>query len=839
MAPKRKKSNAEENPFLPPPVDLDRIPLADKDYLISETRSDFDFSSYSHGLKTPSSIRAMKLGSGSRISPCIFFPRSIISPEFALKCQAHYLPDQRAIVSSTGETFFLITPEAIDQMMQVPRAEPRSPLTLEILTEMYQNLSFPQRAQIFELFLPQDAQFPKKNPPYHSSIFSEKGNQIISTLCCLLGYFSDEWVDEPILGFLSIFSAEEKVATHFDYNGFLAENLHDQLENFPTEGMFWYSSILAYMFMFYQADKFSFHMQKMDKEGKPQAVTLWTSLLRRNSTEFTFKQFIELFYHPVVGMLSGRPEPRINEEIQRVLHLSDLAKTGDWFLYQNHTEIRVYGCELAPYKLPKYVPVRIFTLEYIRQMINSDDIHFVSLKKKQQMRIKGKIGPFICNSRAVGEEADKLLKEMKFNTSFIWRYDPSGIIAEMRSKNKSSPYAHTLKPEIEKYVNQTEWEANTLVDTEPQESPSVSFSLTTTPQVPKEKRPRKDDSPSITEVSTEDFQVYNKKPKTTHATHMSGEEEPYSAKVIERRQQVVSTSSSKKQTEIVVTTQTPQGSVPLSIFEKYEMIKKKNQTLTNNTYSQFWKQTSTTQHRLLSAFDTEKGRMHLAFLQAQVSQPKEITDYKRSTIIFDTKQVHPADQMDLHRQTGEMVFSTLAHASSTTTKLQVSLSNVQTQLKLEKISSFAKDNRIKSLEELVLKIGYDPSNVKAAEEMLKKKNVDIASLRKQLKLPPTEDSQAKEIAEAENEKEELLKLIMQQNAQLREMEAELEKLLKEKEQSTPMEVIPLSAVPIIEVSTTVVPTTTTAEIPSATPLTALEKTVELAKSMEEMTLQGT
>jgi len=96
------------------------------------------------------------------------------------------------------------------------------------------------------------------------------------------------------------------------------------------------------------------------------------------------------------------------------------------------------------------------------------------------------------------------------------------------------------------------------------------------------------------------------------------------------------------------------------------MIKKKNQTLTNNTYSQFWKQTSTTQHRLLSSFDTEKGRMHLEFLQAQVSQPKEIIDYKRSTIVFDTKQVHPADQMDLHRHIREMVFTTLAHASATT-----------------------------------------------------------------------------------------------------------------------------------------------------------------------------
>jgi hypothetical protein len=95
-----------------------------------------------------------------------------------------------------------------------------------------------------------------------------------------------------------------------------------------------------------------------------------------------------------------------------------------------------------------------------------------------------------------------------------------------------------------------------------------------------------------------------------------------------------------------------------------------------------------------------------------------------------------------------------------TTKLQVSLNNVQTQLKLEKISSFAKDNRIKSLEELVLKIGYDPSNVKAAKEMLNKKNADVTSLRKLLKFPPIEDSQAKEIDEIEDEKEELLKLIM-------------------------------------------------------------------------------
>jgi hypothetical protein len=35
----------------------------------------------------------------------------------------------------------------------------------------------------------------------------------------------------------------------------------------------------------------------------------------------------------MVSMLSSKPEPRINEEIQMILCLSDLAKTGDWYLY--------------------------------------------------------------------------------------------------------------------------------------------------------------------------------------------------------------------------------------------------------------------------------------------------------------------------------------------------------------------------------------------------------------------------------------------------------------------------------------------------------------------------
>jgi hypothetical protein len=79
---------------------------------------------------------------------------------------------------------------------------------------------------------------------------------------------------------------------------------------------------------------------------------------------------------------------------------------------------------------------------------------------------------------------------------------------------------------------------------------------------------------------------------------------------------------------------------------------------------------------------------------------------------------------------------------------------------------------------------------------LKKKNVDIASLRNQLKLPATEDSQAKKVVETEGHKEEMLKLIMEQNAQIREMEEKMDKVIKEKEWNGNMSMIPLEAVPL-------------------------------------------
>jgi len=190
-------------------------------------------------------------------------------------------------------------------------------------------------------------------------------------LSCILGYTTDEHVDEPILGFLSIFCLGKPPIIVFNFAQFLVDIIHDQLIRFPDERVFKYSSVLFHMFLYFQSEKFTVNIQKLDTKGNPRSVIFWTPLIQKYSTVFSYKDFIDSFVHPVVNMLSSSSKPRVSDEINKVLQFSKHSRTWDWYLYRNHTEVRVYGCQLTPYKLPKYLPMRIFALKYIRQIINS------------------------------------------------------------------------------------------------------------------------------------------------------------------------------------------------------------------------------------------------------------------------------------------------------------------------------------------------------------------------------------------------------------------------------------------------------------------------------------
>jgi hypothetical protein len=101
--------------------------------------------------------------------------------------------------------------------------------------------------------------------------------------------------------------------------------------------------------------------------------------------------------------------------------------------------------------------------------------------------------------------------------------------------------------------------------------------------------------------------------------------------------------------------------------------------------------------------------MQVSFLQPTVQQPKTSADYKKTDFEVLARDVHPIDQIEFHKQAGEMIYSTLTGKAMAAQSCKDSLDNViTTQYKLEKASSQAKDNRIKSLEDLVIELGHDP-----------------------------------------------------------------------------------------------------------------------------------
>ena len=102
-------------------------------------------------------------------------------------------------------------------------------------------------------------------------------------------------------------------------------------------------------------------------------------------------------------------------------------------------------------------------------------------------------------------------------------------------------------------------------------------------------------------------------------------------------------------------------------------------------------------------------------------------------------------------------------------KLQNSLNNTSAQLELEKASSLAKDNRIKSLEEIIIELGHDPKDAKGIKALIKKKEEDIFALRKQLKLLITMHPQTTEVVQ-EKEEEDMMHLLMKMNQRLNETE---------------------------------------------------------------------
>lgn len=178
-------------------------------------------------------------------------------------------------MAHNGDILITIPVQTINEMLLVPLIDFLTQFSLEALTDLYHKLTFPQRAQIFKIVFPEDAEFPKRNPPYSSTMFLEASGHCISLLSYLLGYRDNQSIDEVILGLLSIFNKDQQSTFMYNYNQFLDDNIHEQFMNFIVQGVFNYNFVIIYMLIFQQGNLSPIRLSKQEEQGVNQSVIQW------------------------------------------------------------------------------------------------------------------------------------------------------------------------------------------------------------------------------------------------------------------------------------------------------------------------------------------------------------------------------------------------------------------------------------------------------------------------------------------------------------------------------------------------------------------------------------
>ena len=84
-------------------------------------------------------------------------------------------------------------------------------------------------------------------------------------------------------------------------------------------------------------------------------------------------------------------------------------------------------------------------------------------------------------------------------------------------------------------------------------------------------------------------------------------------------------------------------------------IKPRNEPVKYQLYNQLLRMTPTNQQRLMVAYDIQDGKMTLSHFKPIMQQPQSATDYIRTNLEVLFKDIHPMDQIELHKQTREMV----------------------------------------------------------------------------------------------------------------------------------------------------------------------------------------
>jgi len=122
--------------------------------------------------------------------------------------------------------------------------------------------------------------------------------------------------------------------------------------------------------------------------------------------------------------LKNQTAPRCMQEA-----INAIKQIGDWFIDEEFSYIRIYGCEGAPHILPRYVPDRLALREIRYQIVGVGIVSSLSKSKKKKI-------PYfpislcilsLLNEKHALKEVEKMERIWLAKGNFK-RHDPIGLV---------------------------------------------------------------------------------------------------------------------------------------------------------------------------------------------------------------------------------------------------------------------------------------------------------------------------------------------------------------------------------------------------------------------------
>jgi hypothetical protein len=172
----------------------------------------------------------------------------------------------------------------------------------------------------------------------------------------------------------------------------------------------------------------------------PEPVHKYHSALWEENAKDVFYDVCHYVIIPLHKIFFGCEPPRISDAV-----IESLKSVADWFIEENFSYVRVYGCSIPPHALPKFLPDRLVCREVAHQLAKGGiGLELKALQKKAWPSFPVHIGKFTLSNLGHSKAEAESLEEVKLVNIEHRKHDPYQIISRHYIHCNLKAYEHEV-----------------------------------------------------------------------------------------------------------------------------------------------------------------------------------------------------------------------------------------------------------------------------------------------------------------------------------------------------------------------------------------------------------